>query len=62
MAHSAAIWVCRALELSRAYACVKTPLNVAVGTNFIVCLVAPPANMDAVSCKDGNLQEGLLPL
>ena len=34
MVHSAAIWVYRALELIRAYACVKTPLDVVVGTNF----------------------------
>ena len=27
MVHSAAIWVYRALELSRAYACVKTPVG-----------------------------------
>ena len=36
MVHSAAIWVYRALELTRAYACVKMPLDVAVGTNFIL--------------------------
>ena len=34
MVHSAAIWVYRALELTRAYACVKTLLDVVVGTSF----------------------------
>ena len=35
MVHSAASWVYRALEFIRAYACVKTPLDVTVGTSFI---------------------------
>ena len=39
MVHSAAIWVYRALELIRAHACVKTPLDVAVGTNFTFAFI-----------------------
>ena len=47
------IWVYRALELIRAYACMKTPLDVAGGTNFIHQPVNPPI-------QDSNLQTSVL--
>ena len=53
MVHSAAVWVYRALEFIRAYACVKTPLDVAVGTNFTRVNTLPTC-MWELACDSGT--------
>ena len=64
MVHSAAIWVYRALELTRAYACVKTPLDVAVGAKFRLVAeqvrVNPPIQDSFAHVRAENLQASVL--